>query len=97
MVGAAKGDEKTNQFWIDKDRLLFVKVIEAQKNGAINDIRFDKYVKLGGGWIAPEVLFYVDGKLNFHEIYRDWKINEAVNEDLFGTMEWKWPAWVPRH
>ncbi|MEO8448238.1 MAG: hypothetical protein ABI647_00520 [Gemmatimonadota bacterium] len=97
VVGAAKGDEKTNQFWIEKDRLLFAKVIEPGQNGSISDIRFEKYVKLGGGWLATECLFYTDGKLSFHEIYRDWKINDAVNDDLFNTKEWKWPGWVPKH
>jgi hypothetical protein len=96
VVGAAKGDEKTKQFWIDKDRLLFLKVIQPGPNGVTSEIRFDKYVKLGGGWIAPDVTFYTDGKLNFHEIYRDWKINDALTEDVFDTAEWKWPSWVKR-
>ena len=96
VVGADKGDEKTKQFWIEKDRLLFLRAVQPGANGTISDIRFDKYVKLGGGWIGTEVLFYGDGKLNFHEIYRDWKINDAVNDGLFVTTEWKRPAWVAR-
>jgi len=32
----------------------------------------------------------------FTEIYRDWKINPAVTEDLFDVGEWKRPAWVPK-
>ena len=32
VVGAEKGDTVTNQFWIEQDRLLFVRLIEQHKN-----------------------------------------------------------------
>ena len=32
VVGAAEGDTTSNQFWIEQDRLLFVRLIESRKN-----------------------------------------------------------------
>ena len=96
VVGAAPGDLESNQFWIDKERLVFLRLIDKGPNGAA-DIRFTKYEKLGGGWIGTEVHFFRDGKEYFTEIYRDWKINPAVTEDLFDVSEWKRPAWVPKN
>ena len=95
VVGAAQGDLSSNQFWIDKERLVFLRLIDKGPNGSA-DIRFTKYVRLGGGWIGTEVHFFRDGKEYFTEIYRDWKINPAVTEDLFDVNEWRRPAWVPK-
>lgn len=84
-----------SELWIEKDRLILLRVVEPGANGSTSDISFDKIVKLGGGWIGTEVRFVRDGKLFFHEIYRDWKINPAVTMDLFATPAWKRAAWIP--
>jgi hypothetical protein len=96
VVGAAQGDGQSNQFWIDKERLVFVRLIEQRPKGGPADIRFTKYERLGGGWIGTEVHFFSGGKESFTEIYRDWKVNPAVTDDLFDVKEWKRPAWVPK-
>ena len=57
VVGAEKGDTATNQFWIEQDRLLFVRLIEAHKNlkkpeddtAQVLDITFEDYQPLGQG------------------------------------------------
>jgi len=84
------------QFWVDKDRLLFLRVLEPGPQGASIDIRFNKYVKLEGGWIAPEVVFLRNGTEFMREVYRDWKVNPAVNEDLFAVPPWKRAVWIPK-
>lgn len=85
IVGAAAGDEHSKQFWVDKERLLFVRLIEPSRTDstAINDTRFDGYQKLGGGWIAALVEFYSGGKLIQREEYRDIKADPPVPADLF--------------
>lgn len=85
------------ELWIEKDRLLFLKVIQPGPGGASTDISFNKYVQLGGGWIGTEVLFLRNGKEFFREVYRDWKINPAVTDDLFQTSPWQRAAWIPKH
>jgi hypothetical protein len=89
------GDD--HQFWVDKDRLLFLRLVETAPNGTVSDIRFNKYEPLGGGWIAPEVVFLRDGKEFMREIYRDMRANPpGIDEALFAIPPWTRPAWVPR-
>ncbi len=69
VVGAEEGDETSNQFWIERDRLLFVRSIQNFGNGRIQDIRFNNYEKLKEGWVATEVLFYNGDQLRLRETY----------------------------
>jgi outer membrane lipoprotein-sorting protein len=86
VVGAKQGDLKTIQFWIDKERLYFVRLLEpGQKNPAvIQDIRFDDYKEVdGGGWVAEHVSIQVEGKVVFEEKYSDVKTNIPLSEKMF--------------
>jgi hypothetical protein len=85
VVGAAKGDLKSKQFWIEKNRLLFVRLIEPDEHDTakIHDTRFNDYRKLSTGWISARVEFYTDGKNVFNEDYFDIKANAKLNPALF--------------
>lgn len=85
VVGAAKGDLKSKQFWIEKERLLFVRLLEPDAHDAakIHDSRFRDYRKLSPGWISARVEFYVDGKNIFNEDYFDIKANAKFDPALF--------------
>jgi hypothetical protein len=85
VVGAAKGDLKSKQFWIEKKRLLFVRLIAPDEHDAakIHDTRFRDYRKLSPGWISARVEFYVDGKNTFNEDYFDIKANAKFDPALF--------------
>jgi hypothetical protein len=94
VVGAEAGDLMSSQFWIEKDRLLFLRLIQKNKAGAVSDVRFTKYEPLGRAWISTVVQFLTGGKETFREIYRDWRVNPGITEDLFNVDTWKPPAWV---
>jgi outer membrane lipoprotein-sorting protein len=94
VVGAAPGDATSNQFWIEKERLLFLRVVQKTKAGDLSDIRFTKYEPLGRGWIGTVVVFLTNGKESFREVYRDWRINPAVTDALFDTETWTPPEWT---
>lgn len=85
VVGAKDGDLKSPQFWIEKKRLIFVRMLRPEgKDGAqTSDVVFDKYVKAGGGWVAAEVLFSVDGKLETREEYTEIKTGMPLSPTLF--------------
>jgi hypothetical protein len=85
VVGAAKGDLKSKQFWVEKKRLLFVKLIQPDEKDAtkIHDERFRDYRKLSTGWISARVEFYVDGKLTFYEAYFDIQENAKLDPALY--------------
>jgi hypothetical protein len=85
VVGAAKGDLKSKQFWVEKKRLLFVRLLEPdpQDSTKIRDDRFRDYRPLAGGWISARVEFYVGGKNTFNEDYFDIHSNPALDPALF--------------
>jgi outer membrane lipoprotein-sorting protein len=85
VVGAAKGDTLSKQFWVDKDRLLFVRLLEPSTRDStkMGDTRFDDYRPLGGGWIAALVEFYAGGKLMQREEYSDMKADPKIPGNTF--------------
>ena len=96
VVGAKAGDAHSAQFWIDQKNLYFVRMIRpAGKDGAqTQETQFNKYVKLGGGWMSPEVVFLVDNKVATIEEYSDLRANVNLPDKLFdpqafATVHWK--------
>lgn len=96
VVGAAKGDTATKQFWIDRERLVFVRSLETARNGSGNvvETQFNKYQPLGKGWISVEVRFMVGGKLVTMEEYADVKGDPALPDALFDPSAFGKPGWV---
>jgi len=96
VVGAKQGDLHSQQFWIDQQNLYFVRLIRpAGKDGAqTQETQFNKYQKLGGGWMSPEVIFMEDGKVKTTEEYSDLRANVTLPDKLFdpesfATVHWK--------
>lgn len=91
VVGAEKGDLKTKQFWIEKNRLLFVRLIQpdAQDPSKTDDTRFDDYRQLSTGFVAPRVEFFIDGKNVFSESYSDIQANPKLDAALFDPHQFQ--------
>jgi hypothetical protein len=84
------------ELWIEKERLVLLRAVQASPDGPVTDISFSRFKRLGGGWLGTEVIFLRNGEETFRELYRDWRINEAVTDDLFRTDGWRRAAWIPR-
>jgi hypothetical protein len=99
VVGAAAGDLHTRQFWIDRQRLLIVRLLQPDRDTTkTSEIRFNNYRQLGGGWIAPEVVFLVDGKPNFIERYEDIRVDPPLVDAVFDPRAWNAvPNWRTSH
>ena len=95
VVGAKAGDLHTAQFWIDQKKLYFVRMIRpGGKDGTqTQETQFNKYQKLGGGWMAPEVIFTVDGKVVTTEKYSDIRGDVALDPKLFDPQYWTTVHW----
>jgi len=96
VVGAAAGDTRSPQFWIDKQNLYFVRLIEmAGKNkDKVQEIQFNKYQKAeGGGWVSPEVVVLVDGQRVFMEEYSEIKTGVKFDDKLFDPESWSTTHW----
>ena len=95
VVGAKAGDLRSPQFWIDQKELYFVRMLRpVGKDGAqTSETQFNKYQKLGGGWIAPEVIFIVDGKVVTTETYSEMRADVALDPKLFDPQSWTTVHW----
>ena len=96
VVGAKAGDLHSPQFWIDQKNLYFVRMLRPTgKDGTqTQETQFNKYQKLGGGWMSPDVIFMVDGKIvtteKYSEIRGDVKLDPKLFEPQFwSTVHWK--------
>jgi len=89
VVGAEKGDTKSPQFWIDKERLLFVRLFAPARANPANtdDIRFVNYQSLSGAWIAARVEIWNGEKLIFTEDYSEIKANPRLDAALFDPKQ----------
>jgi hypothetical protein len=95
VIGADKGDLKSKQFWVDKKKLLFVRLIEPSENdpGKIGDTRFLDYRQVPGGWVAERVELYVAGKLVFTEEYSDIQTNVKLDPAVFDPKQFNSQHW----
>lgn len=90
VVGAGPTDSTSNQFWVDADRLLFVRLIQSDaERRRTQDIRFERYVQHGGGWVAEEVRVLSGGRMIFHEEYANVRVNVPLDEGLFIPENWR--------
>ncbi len=96
VVGAEAGDTTSPQFWIDSERLYFVRSLEPSKkdSSVTNETIFDKYIPLGGGWLEMEVLFLANGKQQVKEEYSEPKANVKLDSTIFDPTAWRAPGWV---
>ena len=95
VVGAKAGDLHSPQFWIDQQNLYFVRMLRpVGKDGTqSSETQFNKYQKLGGGWMAPEVIFIVDGKVVTTEKYSDMRADVQLDPKLFDPQFWTTVHW----
>jgi hypothetical protein len=90
-VGAAAGDLRRRQFWIDREHLYFVRMLEpaGRDSSSVRETRFNKYQRLGGGWIAPEVEILTDGKRAFLEQYEEITVDPPLDPSLFDPAQFR--------
>ncbi len=91
IVGAKAADQHTRQFWVDKERLVFVRMLEPAPRDTAKtaDTRFNKYSAMGGGWVSAEVEFLIDGQQQFLEQYDEIQTNVALPAALWEPRQWK--------
>ena len=95
VVGARAGDLTTKQFWIDRKRLLFVRLVEPDEHDKTKtaDTRFMDYRKTSPGWVAARVEFYLAGKDVFSERYSDIQVNPRLDPAIFDPRQFAQRHW----
>ncbi|MGH7579549.1 MAG: hypothetical protein ACREM9_05210 [Gemmatimonadales bacterium] len=96
VVGAAAGDTVTRQFWIDQDRLYFVRMVEPGKQdpSARVETQFNEYIPMGQGWLETEVRFLVNGETRMLEEYTEPKAGVRLDPAIFEPGRWVPPGWI---
>jgi hypothetical protein len=95
VFGAKPGDLHSPQFWIDRKNLYFVRMLrpDAKDGTQVQEIQFNKYQRLGGGWMAAEVIGKVDGELRTTEEYSEMRANPRLDPRLFDPQYWTSVHW----
>ena len=96
VVGALAGDTTSSQFWVDRERLVFVRMIEPAPGGGPGtaETQFNQYQPLGQGWLSIEVTFAVNGVLQQKETYANARADAVLPEELFDPAQYDRPGWV---
>jgi hypothetical protein len=92
VIGASMAGEKTNQLWIDKNKLILVRLIKYDDNRKEEGV-FGDHIQAGGGWSETSAVFYIDDKLIQKEYYKDCQANPPLDSSLFDPAsfgKWHW-------
>jgi hypothetical protein len=91
VVGARAGDLHTRQFWVDKERLVFVRMLEpARRDSAVTtETQFNDYRAFGKAWVSAQVLFLSGGQRRWLEEYDEIAVNVALTDGVFDVKRWK--------
>lgn len=99
VVGArTEADSTSPQFWVDAEKLIVLRMLLPAGQGAsakTEDVRFDKYVPLAGGWLATQIEVLVGGITVQKEEYTDYRADVKLSPDFFDPAKWTTaPHWV---
>jgi hypothetical protein len=85
VVGAPAGDRRHLQFWVDKERLVFLGMRQPGRRDStlVAETRFEDYRQVGRAWLSARVAFLVGGKRVWLEEYVDIRTDLPLAPDLF--------------
>ncbi len=93
VIGVSEPDTTQAQFWVDKERLYFVRNFTVGRQNTIQEVQFNKYERLGQGWIAPEVIFKANGFMGLLEEYTQILIPDTLNQEIFNPVVFPEVEW----
>lgn len=85
VVGARKGDLKSKQFWLEKERMILMRLIEPNGADPLRPLeaQFTKYTKVGEGWMEGFVLITLGGEPTQYEERFEIKNNARIDPSIF--------------
>ncbi len=91
VVGARAGDLHTRQFWVDKERLVFVRMLEPgqRDTSTTSETQFNDYRPFGSGWVSAQVLFLGNGQRVWMEEYDQIQVDIPLADGTFDAHRWK--------
>lgn len=86
VVGTDKEETESNQFWVDKEKLVTVRILN-NKDGQKSEVLCEDYIKLGNNWCETKIEFFINGKLRQTEKYTEIKDNINVDMDYLNPYK----------
>lgn len=88
VVGSSSSTDSTSrQFWIERDRLLLVRIREKRGEGRFADIRIGDFVQAGNGWLARQTYQMENGVARLHQQSTQIKANPPLDPALFDAKQ----------
>ncbi|MEX2281882.1 MAG: hypothetical protein WEE89_05320 [Gemmatimonadota bacterium] len=90
VVGAAPGDLRSRQVWIDREHMLLVRWIEPslREPALAVDTRLLEYERMGSAWV-PRRIEYIEGDQRvFEQELRQIRANLTLDSLLFRPDDW---------
>jgi hypothetical protein len=96
VAGAAAGDSTSPQFWVDKERLYVVRMVDRSQGAQSGtlDVRVTAHEQVDGVWVEKEMYFLVDGREVQREIYNDIHVNTPFEAGMFEIEPYRRPGWI---
>jgi hypothetical protein len=84
IVGAnSASDSASKQFWVERDRMLLVRVREKRGDNMFSDIRIGDFMEAGNGWIAKQTYQLQNSFPRIHQQLANVKVDVPLDPDLF--------------
>jgi hypothetical protein len=89
VVGSSSvSDSSSKQFWIERERMVLVRVREKRPDGQYSDIRLGDFVEAGDGWIAKQTYQLMNGVPRLHQQVANIKPDVPLAPGLFDPRRW---------
>lgn len=83
------GTVERGEAWVDSQRLVLVRLREPATVGeSLRDVRFERHVPLGDGWLASRVEVWTGEALVYWEDVRDVDVGTTLDPALFDPRRW---------
>lgn len=91
VVGAGNGDSTSNQFWLDREKLIVVRLLYNRRQF---EARMADFQRAGGGWVEGGIEIWNMGQLVRAETISEVKVGMKHEAGLFDASVYKVPKWV---
>ena len=81
-------DSSSRQFWVERDRLLLVRIREKRGEGQFSDIRIGDFIPVGNGFIAKQTYQLQNGVARVHQQIANPKADVSLDSALFDPKQW---------
>ena len=94
IIGAENGRLKKNQFWIDKEKLVTVRIITYLKErDFLWDVHFEDYFNLNDSWFVGTLKFYENNTLTLVEEHKNLSFIHTLPDSFFSPVNFQSLRW----